>query len=76
MNEIKHRDIEYKAKEAMRYQYTSHRTSLPTFEGVYENEVLQMAHNIYHYISMFHGESKARHWCYTVNLDPEKYINE
>lgn len=70
MNEIKHQELEYRAKEAMRHQYTSHRTSLPTFEGEYEKTVLELAHNIYHYISAFHGDSKARHWCYTYNLDP------
>ena len=73
MNEVKHRQIEYKCKEAMRAKYTSHGTPVPQFDGEYEHGVLELAENIYRYI-LRHDTTKARHWCYTMNLDPDKYI--
>ena len=74
MNEVAHRQAEYKAKQALRNRYTSHRTSVPVFENEYEEVVGELAENIYQYVFKYHGESKARHYCYTVNLDPDKYI--
>ena len=70
---IHHREAEYQAKEHLRQEFTSHRTSIDRYEtpdlSDYDSQVYELAYNVGGYILKSKGEQDFRNYINTSNID-------